>query len=73
MISFCYTLVKLCELKFQPSAHLSTNHGTDLQSGLQGYPSIKGQLISEQICGVLNFPIKQHRLRYTSRCAAHDL
>jgi len=45
MISFCCTIVKLCELKFQPSAHLLTNHSTDLQSRLQSYTSIKGQLI----------------------------
>ena len=62
MISFCCTIVKLCELKFQPSAHLLTNHSTDLQSRLQSYTSIKGQLISEQNCGVLNFPKKAMKL-----------
>ena len=40
MIYFCCTIVWLYELKFQPSAHLSTNHSTDLQSRLQSYPSI---------------------------------
>ena len=40
MIYFCCTIVKLCELKFQPSAHLSTNHSTALPSRLQSCPAI---------------------------------
>ena len=37
MIYFCCTIVKLCELKFQPSAHLSTNHSSAAASGWAGW------------------------------------